>query len=117
MGYNCVRCKTLAGNLEMRVLLILRRRFGGAVLQRENIPAPPVLRLVQETCPWLPEEGTGSLTTWGKIRKKLRDTGLNNQVYSHFHLEFLESYTWIHDCFFKGGQALQSRICRARETN
>lgn len=79
-------------NLEMRVLVILRRRFGGAARQRENIAAPPVLRLGQETRPWLPEEGAGSLTAWGKTGKRLRDTGLNNQVYSHFHLEFLESY-------------------------
>lgn len=91
VGYSCVRCKTLAGNLEMRVLVILGGGLGELCCREKNIPAPPDLRLVQETCLWLPE-GTGSLTTWGKIGKKLRDTGLNNQVYSHFHLEFLESY-------------------------
>lgn len=91
-GYNCVRCKTLAGESRHESPCNTPEEVWGAVRQRENIPAPPVLRLVQETCPWLPEEGTGSLTTCGKIGKKLRDTGLNNQVYSHFHLEFLESY-------------------------
>lgn len=43
--------------------------------QSENVTAPAVLGPVQETCPWLPKEGTGSLTSWEKIGKKLETQG------------------------------------------
>lgn len=93
----------------MGVLVILWRRFGGAVRPRENIPAPPVLRLVQEVCPWLPEEGSGSLTTWEDREKAKRHRTEQPSVFPFSLRVFGILYVipWIHDCFFKVGSAEQ----------